>query len=180
MRFLVPGTEEEARHRADVLARAVHDPAARAQVDSGRLAEPFWYVDSPLTTPIRAGRSPAARRAATSRSRRPASWCRTARSPCPAARTSSGCGSWRAPDHAAARRRRSVPGSHLAAGTTGRRPPDARPRPGSDAPRGLGARPDETWVLRPDAHVAAVATCPADVAAAVSRIQAMPEADSGS
>ena len=26
------------------------DPAARAQVDSGRLAEPFWYVDSPLTT----------------------------------------------------------------------------------------------------------------------------------
>ncbi len=51
MRFLVPGSEEEARHRLDVLERAATDPAARAQVDSGRLAEPFWYVDSPLTTP---------------------------------------------------------------------------------------------------------------------------------
>ena len=52
--------------------------------------------------------------------------------------------------------------------------------PGPTLREALGARPDETWVLRPDAHVAAVATCPADVAAAVSRIQAMPEADSGS
>jgi 3-(3-hydroxy-phenyl)propionate hydroxylase len=33
------------------LERAAEDPAARAAVDSGRLAEPFWYVDSPLTTP---------------------------------------------------------------------------------------------------------------------------------
>ncbi|SNR23681.1 FAD-dependent monooxygenase [Blastococcus mobilis] len=41
MRFLVPGTEEDAGRRLDVLERAAHDPAARAQVDSGRLAEPF-------------------------------------------------------------------------------------------------------------------------------------------
>lgn len=51
MDFLVPQDAAAAAHRRDVLARAVADPAARAQVDSGRLAEPFWYVDSPLTTP---------------------------------------------------------------------------------------------------------------------------------
>lgn len=51
MRFLVPHTPAEREHRRRVLERALHDPAARAQVDSGRLAEPFWYVDSPLTTP---------------------------------------------------------------------------------------------------------------------------------
>jgi 3-(3-hydroxy-phenyl)propionate hydroxylase len=51
MRFLVPQSGAELAHRRDTLERAVRDPAARAQVDSGRLAEPFWYVDSPLTTP---------------------------------------------------------------------------------------------------------------------------------
>jgi hypothetical protein len=34
----------------------------------------------------------------------------------------------------------------------------------------LGARPDEIWVLRPDAHVAAVLTAAADVAPAVARL----------
>lgn len=51
MRFLVPGGEEERRVRESTLEAAATDPAARAAVDSGRLAEPFWYVDSPLTTP---------------------------------------------------------------------------------------------------------------------------------
>jgi 3-(3-hydroxy-phenyl)propionate hydroxylase len=51
MDFLVPQDATAAAHRRDVLARAADDPAARALVDSGRLAEPFWYVDSPLTTP---------------------------------------------------------------------------------------------------------------------------------
>src|SRR6185312_2310524 len=51
MDFLVPPDAERAAHRADVLARAVDDPAAHAHVNSGRLAEPFWYHDSPLTTP---------------------------------------------------------------------------------------------------------------------------------
>jgi 2-polyprenyl-6-methoxyphenol hydroxylase-like FAD-dependent oxidoreductase len=51
MRFLVPRTDDERRHRHDVLSRAATDPDARALVDSGRLAEPFWYADSPLTTP---------------------------------------------------------------------------------------------------------------------------------
>jgi pentachlorophenol monooxygenase/3-(3-hydroxy-phenyl)propionate hydroxylase len=51
MNFLVPPTASARRHRRDVLDRAAADPRARAEVDSGRLAEPLWYVDSPLTTP---------------------------------------------------------------------------------------------------------------------------------
>jgi 3-(3-hydroxy-phenyl)propionate hydroxylase len=51
MRFLVPQNDQELAHRLDVLERAVNDPEARRQVDSGRMYEPFWYIDSPLTTP---------------------------------------------------------------------------------------------------------------------------------
>ncbi|PRZ42866.1 pentachlorophenol monooxygenase/3-(3-hydroxy-phenyl)propionate hydroxylase [Antricoccus suffuscus] len=51
MDFLVPQSDAGWAHRRDVLARAEHDMVARRQVDSGRLAEPFWYVDSPLITP---------------------------------------------------------------------------------------------------------------------------------
>jgi 3-(3-hydroxy-phenyl)propionate hydroxylase len=51
MRFLVPQNEAERAHRLDVLERALSDPEARSQVDSGRMYEPFWYADSPLTTP---------------------------------------------------------------------------------------------------------------------------------
>jgi len=62
MDFLVPQDEAAAAYRRDVLSRAAADPATRSLVDSGRLAEPFWYVDSPLTTPSRtrpfAGRPP--------------------------------------------------------------------------------------------------------------------------
>ncbi|WDZ93499.1 FAD-dependent monooxygenase [Nocardiopsis sp. HUAS JQ3] len=51
MRFLVPRDEEEHRTRLAVLEAALTEEAARARVDSGRLAEPFWYTDSSLTTP---------------------------------------------------------------------------------------------------------------------------------
>ncbi|MFC9515459.1 FAD-dependent monooxygenase [Nocardiaceae bacterium NPDC056970] len=51
MDFLVPQTDEQHARRLSTLEAAASDPAARAAVDSGRLAEPFWYVDSPLTTP---------------------------------------------------------------------------------------------------------------------------------
>jgi 2-polyprenyl-6-methoxyphenol hydroxylase-like FAD-dependent oxidoreductase len=50
MRFLVPRTDRDRAHRRDVLERSVREPAARAEIDSGKLAEPFWYLDSPLTT----------------------------------------------------------------------------------------------------------------------------------
>lgn len=51
MDFLVPRTDVARLRRRQVLERALTDPAVHAEVDSGRLAEPFWYVDSPLTTP---------------------------------------------------------------------------------------------------------------------------------
>ena len=51
MDFLVPRDAGAAASRHELLERSVHDPEARAQVDSGRLSEAFWYVDSPLTTP---------------------------------------------------------------------------------------------------------------------------------
>jgi len=51
MRFLVPRDAPERDHRAALLERAVSDLAARREVDSGRLAEPYWYTRSALTTP---------------------------------------------------------------------------------------------------------------------------------
>ncbi|SRR5579875_52648 len=51
MDFLVPRSEAQWARRRQVLERAVSDPAARAEVDSGRLAEAFVYSSSPLTTP---------------------------------------------------------------------------------------------------------------------------------
>ncbi len=51
MEFLVPHTDEQRTWRRTALARAVTDPGARSLIDSGKLAEPYWYLDSPLTTP---------------------------------------------------------------------------------------------------------------------------------
>ncbi|MFD0688556.1 FAD-dependent monooxygenase [Actinomadura fibrosa] len=51
MRFLVPATDEGWTARRRALERAAADPAAASAIDSGRFAEPFWYTASPLTTP---------------------------------------------------------------------------------------------------------------------------------
>src|SRR5215471_11123609 len=51
MDFLVPQTDQARRRRVQTLDRALADPAARARIDSGKLAEPYWYTQSPLTTP---------------------------------------------------------------------------------------------------------------------------------
>jgi 2-polyprenyl-6-methoxyphenol hydroxylase-like FAD-dependent oxidoreductase len=181
MRFLVPGTEEEARHRVDVLERAAHDPAARAQVDSGRLAEPFWYVDSPLTTPDPRrpfpGRPP--------RGEVPVPAPGVLVPDCPVA----------VPGRPEIVRLRQLArcGLTVLLGDDAPSPPGPWPAgmpiavhrmrdldAGPTLPEALDARPDEAWVLRPDAHVAAVVTSPAELASAVARAHAMPEADSGS
>jgi 3-(3-hydroxy-phenyl)propionate hydroxylase len=52
MEFLVPQSQEQRVFRQATLDRAVTDPAARALINSGKLAEPYWYLDSPLTTPL--------------------------------------------------------------------------------------------------------------------------------
>ncbi|MEU6152501.1 FAD-dependent monooxygenase [Actinosynnema sp. NPDC047251] len=46
MRFLVPRTEQERERRREVL-----EHGRTAEIDSGRLFEPFAYRDSPLTSP---------------------------------------------------------------------------------------------------------------------------------
>lgn len=51
MNFLVPRDDEQRRNRTEILAGAAADSGTCNRVDSGRLSEPYWYVDSPLTTP---------------------------------------------------------------------------------------------------------------------------------
>ncbi|GAA2965194.1 FAD-dependent monooxygenase [Actinokineospora diospyrosa] len=50
MRFLCPADDEEWERRREVLERSVTDPSASAEIDSGKLSEPFWYLESPLTS----------------------------------------------------------------------------------------------------------------------------------
>ncbi|GAA1749160.1 FAD-dependent monooxygenase [Nonomuraea bangladeshensis] len=157
MRFLVPGDEAGHRHRLSTLRAARSDPQARAAVDSGRLAEPFWYVDSPLTTPDPArpfpGRPP---RGAT-----PA--------PVPGVIV---------PDmpltNSATRLREVARDGFLL--LTGENIDEhaivEAARRATAAPVRLlrhYAGPREVWVIRPDAHIAAVATGPEPVAAALRR-----------
>jgi hypothetical protein len=180
MRFLVPSTPEEAQHRASVLERAATDPQLRAQVDSGRLAEPFWYVDSPLTTrdPGRpfAGRPP--------RGEVPQPGPGVLVPDCPVT----------APGRADLTRLRQLARTGItvlvgdAARTDVERLRRGLPR---DLPlavhqmsalgappvvetlvESLGARPHESWVLRPDAYVAAVATDDEELQVAVERVLA--------
>jgi 3-(3-hydroxy-phenyl)propionate hydroxylase len=143
MDFLVPPDTDRAAHRASVLDRAATDPAAHAHVDSGRLYEPFWYVDSPLTTPSPAhpfgGRPPRG----------------SVVPPGPGVLV---------PDVPVGdtRLRALARDGFLRIGA-----PEGLPMTPEIA-GALGARPGEVWVVRPDAHVAAVVP-PADVPAALAR-----------
>jgi len=144
MDFLVPQDEVGRRRRLDVLAQAAHDPAAHAEVDSGRLAEPFWYADSPLTTP-----DPA--RPGTGRPPRG-----TVPPPGPGVLL---------PDVtvAAGRLRDLARQGFLLLTTPGT--PVSGPVLVVEVPEGgaLGVQPGEVWVVRPDAYVAAVARTPAEL-----------------
>jgi 2-polyprenyl-6-methoxyphenol hydroxylase-like FAD-dependent oxidoreductase len=51
MEFLVPQTDGQRARRQTALDRALTEPPARETIDSGKLAEPYWYLDSALTTP---------------------------------------------------------------------------------------------------------------------------------
>jgi 3-(3-hydroxy-phenyl)propionate hydroxylase len=160
MDFLVPQDAAAAAHRRDVLARAAADPAARALVDSGRLAEPFWYVGSPLTTPSAArpfaGRPP--------------------RGAVPPA--GPGVLAPDAPVTGGTRFRALARDGFLLVTAPGADVDAARAAAGSVAApvrvcelaaidgtgaltAALDARDGEVWVLRPDAHVAAVLDRPA-------------------
>jgi len=167
MEFLVPRDATRAAYRREILTRAATDPSAHELVDSGRLAQPFWYVDSPLTTPSPSRPSPG---------RRP-----------PGCSPAPGPGVL-VPDVlvadpvSGARRLRDVARDGLlvltadlaaarAAAPAVGAPVDVRElRPGGIA-TALGARSGETWILRPDAHVVAVLdqTTPDTVAHALRR-----------
>jgi 3-(3-hydroxy-phenyl)propionate hydroxylase len=183
MRFLVPGTDAERRHRLATLDRAATDPAARAAVDSGRLAEPFWYTASPLTTPDPgrpfSGRPPRGAVpppgpgilvpdvAIFAAERTGAQTLRTLAREGFVLLCASGA------DVGAARRAAAAvvaPVRVLDAGSL----PD---RGAGLASAGL-AEPGEVWVIRPDAHAAAVLRDPgeAEIAAALRRALALAEA----
>jgi 3-(3-hydroxy-phenyl)propionate hydroxylase len=166
MDFLVPQDEAAAAYRRDVLSRAAADPAARALVNSGRLAEPFWYVDSSLTTP-----SPT--RPFTGRPPRGA-----APPPGPGILVPDG------PIAGNARFREIARDGFLL--LTGRGADTAAVRaaaaemPGPvrvsgldeiDLAGTLGAQPDEVWIIRPDAHIVAALGNPThhEIRAALAR-----------
>jgi len=173
MNFLVPRDDAQARHRADTLAAAADDPASRAFVDSGRLAEPFWYVDSALTTPAAhrpfAGRPP--------RGQAPAAGPGVLVPDAPVV----------APDGRRRLRLLARDGFLL---LSGHQVGPAAVRDGAAGIPGpvrslaladidaegaltaaLAARPDEVWIVRPDAHVAGVLVDPVapEIAAALHR-----------
>jgi 3-(3-hydroxy-phenyl)propionate hydroxylase len=156
MDFLVPRDRERHEHRRAVLAGAASDPGLRAQVDSGRLAEPFWYADSPLTKPDPT--RPFAGRPALG----------TVPAPGPGILV---------PDIA-------VGGSRLRArartgfvllGADRCSVAQVTPVPMDDATRlALAARPGEQWLIRPDAHVAAILRDSSQLPAALHRCLGFP------
>jgi len=203
MDFLVPPDPERAAHRADVLARAAVDPAAHAHVNSGRLAEPFWYHESPLTTPDPT--RPFGGRPARGEVPPPGPgvlvpdvpWVPGAPPPCQQGDTPDvQCPQGDIPDggrpgsdppnrlRALAREGLLVLlacGADRAAADAAARAVAAPVRVAPLDPAvaaALGARPGEAWVLRPDAHVAAVVPT-ADLETALCRALGHPTAIHG-
>ncbi|WP_086789362.1 FAD-dependent monooxygenase, partial [Crossiella equi] len=157
MDFLVPGTESARLRRAEILAAGLVD-----QVDSGRLAEPFWYPGSPLNTPDPTRPAPA----------RPPRGTALAAAPgvlVPDVPLPDGS---RLREHT--RDGFLVLAEEDAAVPAGRGPLRALRLAAEEVAvpaccgpvrvlglaeeprRALGARPGEVWVVRPDAHIAAV------------------------
>ncbi|NUU21808.1 MAG: pentachlorophenol monooxygenase, partial [Streptomycetaceae bacterium] len=185
MRFLVPQDDAERAARHATLAAAAADPELAARtVDSGRLAEPFWYVDSPLTTP--SAHRPFAGRPAKGQPCAPAPGVILPDVPV------------RLPGRTAPHRLREIvrDGFTLllatgrgaeadddvwakslaaAASTATAAPVTTLPIAAIDIDDALHATlaavPGEAWLIRPDAHIAAVlpAARPEDVTAAVRR-----------
>ncbi|MEX0428773.1 FAD-dependent monooxygenase [Nocardioides sp. DS6] len=169
MDFLVPQDDEHRDRRVATLTAARTRDEARALVDSGRLAEPFWYADSPLTTPA-AGRPCGGRPAKGS-----------VPPPAPGVLI---------PDHPLADggrlrllARQSFTllcgdevdvGMVEGAALDGVRPITVHRLRDlhADAPGVLGLRPDEVWVVRPDAHLAATLPVgdPAAIRCAIDRV----------
>ncbi|MCK2217554.1 FAD-dependent monooxygenase [Actinomadura sp. ATCC 31491] len=165
MRFLAPRSVEERMWR-----RAVLEGGRVAEVDSGRFAEPFWYVDSPLTTPEPS--RPFAGRPPKGASCPPAPGVILPDAALPGGRLREVCRDGflvLLGDMCDSSLFVQVLGKVTTAplAVRGLAEMDGT---GSLAER-LGAGPDEAWLIRPDAHIAAIIphAGPESVAAAVSR-----------
>jgi pentachlorophenol monooxygenase/3-(3-hydroxy-phenyl)propionate hydroxylase len=193
MDFLVPPDAERARRRAEVLAGAATDPALRAQVDSGRLAEPYWYADSPLTTPDPqrpfAGRPPRGALPPPGPGiLLPDAPVLAADQPVPISAGDHGAGAWTSRPPGPRRARELARDGFLllaaadadldvvgaaAARAAGPCRVLALPEidPDGTLTTALAARPGEVWIVRPDAHIAATLTNPTldDITAALDR-----------
>jgi pentachlorophenol monooxygenase/3-(3-hydroxy-phenyl)propionate hydroxylase len=175
MKFLVPRDEAQRRRRVDVLTRAGSDVAARREVDSGRFAEPFWYVDSPLTTPDPSRPFAGRPERGTTAPAGPGILVPDA----PIALADSSCRRLReiARDGFLLLATPGAEGAATEAAADTRGPVRALSLAEIDISGALrdalAARPNEVWVIRPDAHVAAVLTSPrgGDVASALRRAQ---------
>jgi len=176
MDFLVPQTPDAWERRRAILEAAIGDAGARSRVDSGRLSEPFWYVDSPLTTPCPQRPWPG----------RPA----PGRAPVPVPGVVIPDGPARDPHDRAVTRVRQLCRSGLLALVGPRADLPAHEKAlshavGEEVParvlaldavdvdgvlrRALQANDDEVWLVRPDAHLAACVREPAELAAAALR-----------
>ncbi|GAB3252566.1 FAD-dependent monooxygenase [Nocardioides dilutus] len=177
MDFLVPQDEAAREHRRRVLEQAVTDPSVHPLVDSGRLAEPYWYPASPLVTPDPTRATPV----------RPPK----GQYPVPAPGAIVPDFPVTVPGRPEVTRFRQLAREGLLAVVT----TDDDSPVGTDSvtiamaglradigllvldsvdPHGigrsaLGARPGEVWLVRPDAHVAAVLTSTEALVAAVER-----------
>ena len=180
MGFLVPHSQEARQQRHEILEAAVRDPAARARVDSGRLAEAFWYVDSPLTTPARDRPWPG----------RP----ERGRAPAPVPGVVLPDGPARDPEYPSRTRVREMCRDGLLVLTGPTADAEAcRKQLAHDLPPGvptrvlamcdvdieevlapaLKATDDEIWLVRPDAHVAAVVRSPQELGNVARRVLAL-------
>lgn len=162
MRFLVPQNDQEAAERLTTLIAARTDSSAHPRVDSGRLAEPYWYVESPLTTPN--ARLPFAGRPVKG----------DVPTPGPGVLVPDTLVTVAGQDQPTRLRLLARAGHTLLVADDAdtvalRAAADALDIPvavhamrdlASDLPELLGAQNGEVWVLRPDAHVAAVLLTP--------------------
>jgi pentachlorophenol monooxygenase/3-(3-hydroxy-phenyl)propionate hydroxylase len=174
MDFLCPQTPQAWERRRGLLDRAVTDPTAYPEIDSGRLAEPFWYVGSALTTPDPT-RTPAGRPA---RGTVPLPGAGVLVPDCPVTDPETGRASRL---RVLARRGVTllVAGHDRAAVESAVSGAVEAPLrvyathdldPSGAVAEALGARAGEVWVLRPDAYVAAVLPAGTDgVAGAVRK-----------
>jgi 3-(3-hydroxy-phenyl)propionate hydroxylase len=174
MDFLCPQTPQAWERRRVLLDRAVTDATAHPEIDSGRLAEPFWYIDSALTTPDPT-RTPASR---PERGRVPPPGAGVLLPDCPVTDPHTGrptrlrvlarrgltllvAGPERAAVESAVRGSVDAPLQVYAADDLD---------PGGSLVEALAARPGEVWVVRPDAYVAAVLRSGDDLVRAAQRV----------